>query len=70
VTVHGAVHDRLPDPIELAAYFVVSEALTNVAKHASPTEASVLLDQESGVLCVESQPGQGTTIRAEFPCEW
>src|SRR5204863_3446717 len=52
VTVHGAVPDRLPDPIELAAYFVVSEALTNVAKHALPTEASVMLDQESGVLCV------------------
>jgi signal transduction histidine kinase len=52
VNVHGAVPDRLPDPIELAAYFVVSEALTNVAKHALPTEASVVLEQESGVLCV------------------
>jgi signal transduction histidine kinase len=103
VTVHGAVHDRLPDPIELAAYFVVSEALTNVAKHASPTETSVALDQESGLLrvtvvddgvggtritagsglaglrdrldaldatlAIESRPGQGTTIRAELPCE-
>ena len=27
--------DRLPDPIELTAYFVVSEALTNVTKHAA-----------------------------------
>lgn len=52
VTVHGAVRGRLPDPIELAAYFVVSEALTNVTKHASPTEASVALVQESGVLRV------------------
>jgi signal transduction histidine kinase len=52
VTVHGAVSDRLPDPIELAAYFVVSEALTNVAKHALPTQASVELVKESGVLCV------------------
>ena len=34
---HGAVPDRLPDPVELAAYFVVSEALTNVVKHASAT---------------------------------
>src|SRR5439155_21637879 len=35
VTVHGAVIGRLPDPVEVAAYFVVSEALTNVVKHAS-----------------------------------
>jgi signal transduction histidine kinase len=97
------VQDRLPEQIELGAYFVVSEALTNVAKHASATEASVVLDQESRVLrvtvtdngvggtritagsglaglrdrldaldaklAIESQPGHGTTIRAEFPCE-
>ena len=52
VTVEGAVPDRLPDPVELAAYFVVSEALTNVVKHASATEASVLLVQEEGALRV------------------
>ena len=34
VTVQGTLTDRLPDPAELAAYFLVSEALTNVAKHA------------------------------------
>ena len=48
VTVHGTVRGRLSDPIELAAYFVVSEALTNVVKHASATEASVLLEREPG----------------------
>jgi len=52
VTVEGAVPDRLPDPVELAAYFVVSEALTNVAKHASSTQASVLLERASGLLRV------------------
>ena len=41
VSVHGAVRERLPDPVELAAYFVVSEALTNVVKHASASRASV-----------------------------
>jgi signal transduction histidine kinase len=50
--VHGAVRGRLPDAVELAAYFVVSEALTNVAKHASATEASVLLEQRAGALRV------------------
>ena len=32
---------RLPEPVELAAYFVASEALTNVAKYAQATHASV-----------------------------
>jgi signal transduction histidine kinase len=52
VTVHGSVSRRLPDTVELAAYFVVAEALTNVAKHASATEASVVLDQDEGLLRV------------------
>jgi signal transduction histidine kinase len=33
------VHARLPERVEVAAYFVVSEALANVAKHA---QASVV----------------------------
>jgi signal transduction histidine kinase len=52
VAVHGTVRDRLPDSVELAAYFVVSEALTNVVKHASATEAQVLLEREPGALRV------------------
>jgi signal transduction histidine kinase len=52
VTVRGAVGERLPDPVELAAYFLVAEALTNVVKHASATEASVLLERDGGVLRV------------------
>ena len=47
VTVQGTVSERLPDPVELAAYFVVSEALTNVVKHASASEATVLLERET-----------------------
>src|SRR5918992_5383 len=41
VEVGGLPAERLPEQVELAAYFVVSEALTNVAKHASATHASV-----------------------------
>jgi signal transduction histidine kinase len=52
VTVEGSVEDRLPDAVELAAYFVVSEALTNVVKHASATEAKVRLKREAGSLSV------------------
>ena len=33
--------ERLPEPTEAAAYYVVSEALTNVGKHAQATSASV-----------------------------
>jgi signal transduction histidine kinase len=32
---------RLPDEVESVAYFVVAEALTNVAKHARATQAVV-----------------------------
>jgi len=32
---------RLPEPIEVAAYYVVSEALTNVAKHSRASRAHV-----------------------------
>ncbi len=52
VTVESSVRDRLPDPVELAAYFVVSEALTNVVKHASASEASVRLEREAATLRV------------------
>jgi signal transduction histidine kinase len=33
--------ERLPEPVELAAYFVASEALANVAKYAQASQASI-----------------------------
>jgi signal transduction histidine kinase len=51
---------ELPEQVELAAYFVVSEALTNVAKHASATHASVTVTNDDGGLAVEvSDDGVG-----------
>ena len=50
VRVQSGVRARLPDPIELAAYLVVSEALTNVAKHASAETAAVVLEPKPGAL--------------------
>ena len=41
VNVEEVVEDRFPIELETAAYFVVSEALTNVAKHASASVATV-----------------------------
>ena len=43
----------LPEHIELAAYFVVSESLTNVAKYAAATQATVAVTQSNGRLIVE-----------------
>jgi signal transduction histidine kinase len=41
VTVDIALAERLPAPVEAAAYFVVSEALTNLARHARARQAQV-----------------------------
>jgi signal transduction histidine kinase len=47
VVVRGVPPEPLPHDVETAAYFVTSEALTNVAKYAHATEASVELELEA-----------------------
>ena len=44
--------ERLPRAVEAAAYFAVSEALTNVAKYAQATEATVTVHERDGHLDV------------------
>src|SRR3954471_4505677 len=44
---------RLPEPVELAAYFVACEALANVAKYAHATKASVRVSRRHGVAVIE-----------------
>jgi PAS domain S-box-containing protein len=44
------IDDRPPEPVETAAYFVVSEALANAAKHARASAVSVTVDASDGVL--------------------
>jgi signal transduction histidine kinase len=52
--------ERLPDQVESAAYFVVAEALTNVAKYAEATHASVNVRRQNGQVLVEvSDDGVG-----------
>jgi signal transduction histidine kinase len=41
---------RPADPIEVAAYYVVSEALTNITKHASASHAHVAVEEHDARL--------------------
>ncbi len=41
VTLDLAIDQRLPDSVEVGAYYVVSEALTNAAKHSRASEVAV-----------------------------
>jgi signal transduction histidine kinase len=45
--------DDLPAAVELAAYRIVQEALTNVVRHAHATRAAVSLTPDGGCLVVE-----------------
>jgi signal transduction histidine kinase len=53
VVVEAGEIERAPEAVELAAYFVVAEALTNVARHAGADGAVVRVERRDGVLCVE-----------------
>ena len=53
VEVNGLPSARLAEPIEAAAFYVVSESLTNIAKYASASLARVDLARDDGVLVVE-----------------
>jgi signal transduction histidine kinase len=52
---------RFPESIEVAAYYVVAEALTNVAKHANATEVEirVLLDGDDLLLSIADNGAGG-----------
>lgn len=44
------VEGRLPETVEVAAYYVVAEALTNAAKHAQASAVTVRVSADDGVL--------------------
>ena len=60
VEVAALPNQRLPAPVEIAVYFVVAEALTNVAKYAQATAARVAIAVADGHVTVEvSDDGVG-----------
>jgi signal transduction histidine kinase len=71
VRVAADFDDRLPGPAETAAYFVVSEALANVAKYAHASRAWVELSRCNGTLRVQvlddgvggADPARGSGLR-------
>jgi signal transduction histidine kinase len=52
VTVSGDDPGRLPAPVETAAYFCASEAITNTVKHARATTIEVMVRRDTGRLLV------------------
>ena len=70
IAVHADFEQPLPEIIESTAYFVVSESLGNVARHAEATQAEVRLTQADGELIVEveddghggADPARGTGL--------
>jgi signal transduction histidine kinase len=60
VQLDADVPDRLPAPVESAAYFAVSEALTNVIKHAAAQHVWIQLEHAGGLLRMRiSDDGRG-----------
>jgi signal transduction histidine kinase len=53
VEVDGQIDHRLPPVVESAAYFVVAESLTNVAKHAPGASARVTIQLDGAMLVVQ-----------------
>jgi signal transduction histidine kinase len=71
VEIVGQAAGRLPAAVETAAYFVVSEALTNVSKYARAAHATVRVERVDGQLLVEvsddgvggARPTEGSGLR-------
>jgi signal transduction histidine kinase len=72
---NSAAVDQLPSPVVATAYFVVAEALTNVAKRAHAASAAVAaqvglrdrLAAIDGWLQIESAADGGTLVAAAIP---
>ncbi len=69
VLLEGVPEQRLPAPVEAAAYYIVAEGIANAAKHARPSEVTVRVRQagcraaveifDDGVGGADPRPGGG-----------
>ena len=66
----GVSVGRLPRPVEASAYFVVAEALTNVAKHSRAGRAAVTAHIEDGTLQVRVRDDGVGGARADGLACW
>ena len=53
VALRVEIEERLPEPLEVAAYYVVAESLANIAKHAHAKTASIEVIKKHDELAVE-----------------
>src|SRR3954451_1570282 len=71
VEIRSMPSERLPPPVESTAYFVVAEALTNVARYAHASHAEVDVARNNGTVVVEvrddgvggADPRRGSGLR-------
>jgi signal transduction histidine kinase len=47
------IDERLPEPVEVAAYYVVSESLANIGKHAHATSGRVVVARAADLAVIE-----------------
>ncbi len=67
VVLHFGLDQRLPEAAEVAAYYVVSEAITNTAKHAQASEVNVSVEAEWNLLLSIRADGSGGANCAKAP---
>ena len=70
VQLQVGMEERLPERVEVTAYYVVAEALTNVAKHADASVVQVDVDRDDGLVRLDirddgvggADPGRGSGL--------
>ena len=71
IRIEADLNGRLHEQVEAGAYYVIAEALTNVAKHARASRATVTVARENGSLAVSvrddglggADPARGSGLR-------
>jgi signal transduction histidine kinase len=53
VNIDVELSERPPEAVETTAYYIIAEALTNVAKHSQATEAHVIVRMQNGMLTID-----------------